>query len=77
MVGRSVESITSSPMIGSMDSGEWAGGVKWKENAGLTGMPKEGRMSVNWGRLGFKKGRSRESVEMEREGVSEASANEG
>ncbi len=75
--GRSVESITSSPMIGSLESGEWAGGAKLKENTSLGGTPREGRMSVNWGRLGFKKGKNRESVEIEREGAGEGSANEG
>ena len=42
--GRSLDSVTSSPMIGSLGSGEFKG--KEKE----AGTPKEGRMSVNWGR---------------------------
>ncbi|KAH6664065.1 hypothetical protein B0J14DRAFT_494153 [Halenospora varia] len=55
--GKSVDSVTSSPMLG---SGEWKG--KDKES----GTPKEGRMSVNWGRLTFKKGKGRESLDVDR-----------
>jgi hypothetical protein len=58
-LGRSVDSVTSSPMIGSLGSGEWKG----KERD--TGTPKEGRMSVNWGRV-FKKGKGRESLDVDR-----------
>ncbi|KAL2063266.1 hypothetical protein VTL71DRAFT_5071 [Oculimacula yallundae] len=59
-LGRSVDSVTSSPMIGSIGSGEWKG--KDKE----VGTPKEGRMSVGWGRFSLKKGKGRESSEVER-----------
>ncbi|KAH6711587.1 hypothetical protein BKA61DRAFT_487471, partial [Leptodontidium sp. MPI-SDFR-AT-0119] len=59
-LGRSVDSVTSSPMIGSTGSGEWKG--KEKE----AGTPKEGRMSVGWGRFISKKGKGRESSEVER-----------
>ncbi|KAF4631987.1 hypothetical protein G7Y89_g6147 [Cudoniella acicularis] len=55
--GKSVDSVTSSPMLG---SGEFKG--KEKD----TGTPKEGRMSMNWGRLGFKKGKGRESLDVDR-----------
>ncbi|CZT09765.1 uncharacterized protein RAG0_14420 [Rhynchosporium agropyri] len=58
--GRSGDSITSSPMIGSIGSGEWKG--KDKE----AGTPKEGRMSVGWGLFTLKKGRGRESSEVDR-----------
>ncbi|RFU33276.1 hypothetical protein B7463_g3074, partial [Scytalidium lignicola] len=62
-LGKSTDSITSSPMIGSLGSGDPKG--KDKE----TGPPKEGRMSVNWGRaFGIKKGKSgvgRESLDIE------------
>jgi hypothetical protein len=65
-LGRSVESVTSSPMMG---SGEWKG--KDKDGEQKVGTLKEGRMSVNWGRMvGFKKkgeGRGRESLDVERE----------
>jgi hypothetical protein len=55
--GRNVDSITSSPMIGSVGDG------KGKEREGT---PKEGRMSVNWGRaFGIKKGKGRESMDVE------------
>ncbi|KAK0118019.1 hypothetical protein ONS95_012330 [Cadophora gregata] len=54
-LGRSVDSVTSSPMIGSMGSGEWKG--KDKE----LGTPKESRM--NW--FGLKKGKGKESSEVE------------
>merc|ERR1711939_460572 len=56
VLGRSVDSVTSSPMIGSTGSGEWKG--KEKE----AGTPKESRM--NW--FGLKKGKGRESSEIER-----------
>ncbi|KAG9228134.1 hypothetical protein BJ875DRAFT_390048 [Amylocarpus encephaloides] len=60
--GRSVESITSSPMLGGMTSGEW----NRKDNQ-LPGTPKEGsRMSVNWSRFGLKKGKGRESLDVDR-----------
>ena len=61
-LGRGVDSVTSSPMIGSLGSGEFKG--KEKE----AGTPKEGRMSVNWGRaFGIKKDKSkgRESLDVE------------
>lgn len=59
--GRSVDSVTSSPMIGSTGSGEWKG--KDKE----TGTPKEGKMGgVNWSRFGLKKGKTRESLDVDR-----------
>ncbi|RDL32999.1 Uncharacterized protein BP5553_08438 [Venustampulla echinocandica] len=58
---RSFDSVTSSPMIGSLGSGEWKG----KERD--PGTPKEGRMSVNWGRaFGRKKGKGRESLDVDR-----------
>lgn len=61
--GKSMESITSSPMIGSLGSIDSKG--KDKE----AGTPKEGRMSVNWGRaFGIKKGKAgagRESLDIE------------
>jgi hypothetical protein len=57
-LGRSVDSVTSSPMLGSNASGDLK--PKEKETA------KEGRMSMNWGRFGLKKGKGRESSEIER-----------
>lgn len=59
--GRSVESVTSSPMIGSMGSGsEWKG----KEKDRDPGTPKEqGKM---WSRFSLKKGKARESLDVER-----------
>jgi len=56
-IGRSVDSVTSSPMIGSTGSGEWSG----KQ----AGTPKEGRKSMNWSRFGMKK-KGRESSEVDR-----------
>lgn len=56
--GRSVDSMTSSPAIGSTGTGEWSG----KQQAGT---PKEGRKSMTWSRFGMKK-KGRESSEMER-----------
>ncbi|KAE8451160.1 hypothetical protein EG329_004832 [Mollisiaceae sp. DMI_Dod_QoI] len=57
MYGRGVDSVTSSPMIGSTGSGEWKG--KDKE----TGTPKEGKM---WSRFSLKKGKTRESMDVDR-----------
>ncbi|CAG8956899.1 hypothetical protein HYFRA_00012354 [Hymenoscyphus fraxineus] len=58
-LGKSYESATSSPMLGSMPSGEWS-----RKDPGT---PKEGRMGVNWSRaLGFKKGKGRESSDVDR-----------
>jgi hypothetical protein len=57
-LGRSVDSVTSSPMIGSNASGEW----KPREKETM----REGRMSMNWGRFGLKKGKGRESSEVDR-----------
>lgn len=62
VLGRSVDSVTSSPMIGSLGSGEWKG----KDN--VTGTPKEGRMNLNWGRFSRKgkdKNKTRESLEVD------------
>jgi hypothetical protein len=56
-IGKSVDSVTSSPMIGSTGSGEWTG----KQ----AGTPKEGRKSMNWSRFGMKK-KGRESSELDR-----------
>jgi hypothetical protein len=56
-IGRSVDSVTSSPMIGSTGSGEWSG----KQ----VGTPKEGRKSMNWSRFNMKK-KGRESSEVDR-----------
>jgi hypothetical protein len=58
--GKIADSVTSSPALG---SGEWG---KAKEKDAGTGTPKEGRMSVNWSRLGFKKGKTRESLDVDR-----------
>jgi hypothetical protein len=60
-LGRSVDSVTSSPMIGSNASGEWKPRLPEKET-------KEGRMSMNWGRFGLKKGKEkgRESLDVDR-----------
>ncbi|KAH8813242.1 hypothetical protein F5884DRAFT_751531 [Xylogone sp. PMI_703] len=61
-LGKSTESITSSPMIGGP-------GIDSKGKDKDAGTPKEGRMSVNWGRaFGIKKGKSgagRESLDIE------------
>ena len=66
-LGRSVDSVTSSPMIGSLGSGEWKG----KENQ--AGTPKEGRMSVNWGRaFGIKKDKNKGGEGLDVESRSEA-----
>jgi len=59
-IGKTADSVTSSPALG---SGEWG---KAKEKDPGTGTPKEGRMSVNWSRLGFKKGKTRESLDVDR-----------
>jgi hypothetical protein len=56
-IGRNVDSVTSSPMIGSTGSGEWTG----KQG----GTPKEGRKSMNWSRFSMKK-KGRESSEVDR-----------
>jgi len=56
-IGRSVDSVTSSPMVGSTGSGEWSG----KQ----VGTPKEGRKSMNWSRFNMKK-KGRESSEVDR-----------
>jgi hypothetical protein len=62
-LGRSVDSVTSSPMIGSIGSGsDWKG----KDKEPGSGTPKEGRMSVNWGRFGIKGKKGRESLDVER-----------
>lgn len=55
-LGKSADSVTSSPMVGSTGSGEWG-----KQ----AGTPKEGRKSMNWGRFGMKK-KGRESLEVDR-----------
>jgi hypothetical protein len=71
--GRSVDSVTSSPMIGSLGSGEFKG--KEKD----AGTPKEGRMSVNWGRaFGIKKDKSkgRESLDVESRSEAETTGTE-
>lgn len=70
-LGRSVDSVTSSPMIGSNASGEWSNKPEKKE------MAKEGRMSVNWGIFGLKKGKGRESIEVDRNGSDLATEDEG
>jgi hypothetical protein len=59
-LGRSIDSVTSSPMIGSLGSGD--GKAKDKES----GTPKEGRGV--WGRLGLKKDKNkgRESLDVDR-----------
>ncbi|KAN0093671.1 hypothetical protein V8E51_016855 [Hyaloscypha variabilis] len=54
--GRSADSVTSSPMVGSTGSGEWGKPA---------GTPKEGRKSMNWSRFGMKK-KGRESSEVDR-----------
>lgn len=54
--GKSADSVTSSPMVGSTGSGEWG-----KQ----AGTPKEGRKSMNWPRFGRKK-EVRESSEVDR-----------
>lgn len=72
-LGRSVDSVTSSPMIGSLGSGEFKG--KEKE----AGTPKEGRMSVNWGRaFGIKKDKAkgRESLDVESRSEAETTGTE-
>jgi hypothetical protein len=72
-LGRSVDSVTSSPMIGSLGSGEFKG--KEKE----AGTPKEGRMSVNWGRaFGIKKDKNkgRESLDIESRSEAETTGTE-
>jgi len=65
-LGRSVESVTSSSMIGSLgSSAEGKGKEKEKEAGTTTTTPKEGR--INWGRFGLKKDRTkggRESVDL-------------
>jgi hypothetical protein len=55
-LGKSADSVTSSPMVGSTGSGEWGKPA---------GTPKEGRKSMNWGRFGMKK-KGRESSEVDR-----------
>jgi hypothetical protein len=59
-LGRSLESVTSSPMLGSLGSADAKG--KDKE----AGTPKEGR--INWGRFGLKKdkNKARESLDVDR-----------
>jgi hypothetical protein len=47
-------------MIGSIGSGEW----KAKDKDSCT--PKEGRMSMTWGRFGIKKSKARESLDVDR-----------
>lgn len=55
------DSVTSSPMIGSLGSGEF------KREGGT---PKEGRISVNWGRFGLKgKGEREKKRESARESL--------
>jgi len=54
--GKSADSVTSSPMVGSTGSGEWGR---------QAGTPKEGRKSMTWGRFGMKK-KGRESLEVDR-----------
>lgn len=60
LLGRSLESVTSSPMIGSLGSADGKG----KERD--SGTPKEGR--INWGRFGLKKdkNKTRESLDVDR-----------
>lgn len=60
VLGRSLESVTSSPMIGSFGSADGKG--KEKES----GTPKEGR--INWGRFALKKdkNKTRESLDVDR-----------
>ena len=60
VLGKSLESVTSSPMIGSLGSADGKG--KEKE----AGTPKEGR--INWGRFGLKKdkNKTRESLDVDR-----------
>lgn len=70
-LGRSVDSVTSSPMIGSNASGEWSNKLEKKETN------KEGRMSMNWGRFGIKKGKGRESSEVDRSEGELATEDEG
>lgn len=66
-LGRSVDSVTSSPMIGSWGSGDY------KENKKDAGTPKEGRMSVNWGRaFGIKKDKNKGMESLDVESRSEA-----
>ena len=72
-LGRSVDSVTSSPMIGSLGSGEFKG----RDNQ--AGTPKEGRMSVNWGRaFGIKKDKNkgRESLDVESRSEAETTGTE-
>ncbi|KAJ5037281.1 uncharacterized protein L3040_007458 [Drepanopeziza brunnea f. sp. 'multigermtubi'] len=57
--GRSADGVMSSPMLGS-------GEPKAKDKEGGSGTPKEGRMNLNWGRLGFKKGKVRGSEDTEK-----------
>jgi hypothetical protein len=60
VLGRSLESVTSSPMIGSLGSADGKG--KEKE----AGTPKEGR--INWSRFALKKdkNKTRESLDIDR-----------
>lgn len=60
MLGRSLESVTSSPMLGSLGSAD--GKSREKDS----GTPKEGR--INWGRFGLKKdkNKTRESLDVDR-----------
>lgn len=57
VLGRSVDSAMSSPMLG---SGDWKG--KEKD----PGTPKEGKVGRNWGMFGLKKGKGRTSEDVER-----------
>ena len=70
-LGRSVDSVTSSPMVGSFGSSEFKGKEKEKDTT------REGRMSVNWGRaFGIKKdkGKGRESLDVDRSETETTSA---
>jgi hypothetical protein len=61
LFGKSFDSVTSSPMLGGMAPGEW------NRKDAHPATPKEGRMSVNWGRaFGIKKGKGRESLDVDR-----------
>lgn len=68
-LGRSVESASNSPMIGSLSSSEWKG------RDSQAGNPKEGRM---WSRFGLKgnKSKPRESLDVERSETSETTGTE-
>jgi len=60
MFGRSVDSVTSSPMIGGLGASEWKG----KDSQG--GAPKEGRIWSRFGLKGKEKTKPRESLDIDR-----------